>query len=173
MCVIGHKYWGHKYWGNKYWCNNLAQLSFHSPIGDLTISEEDGLLVSLDWGWSPLSTKTPFLQSVKNQMDMYFDGKNPAFSAPVKLCGTAFQKAVWQEMLKTPYGETRTYGEIADIIGSHPRPVGMACGLNPIPIIIPCHRIMGKNGKLTGYSGGDGIETKEFLIELEKTTLFP
>ncbi len=151
----------------------MAQLSFHSPVGDLTISEEGGLLVSLDWGWSPLSTETVFLRSVKNQMDQYFDGKKPDFTAPAKLRGTPFQKIVWQEMLKIPYGETRTYGEIADIIGSHPRPVGTACGLNPIPIIIPCHRIMGKNGRLTGYSGEGGIETKEFLIELEKTTLFP
>ncbi|VAX08677.1 Methylated-DNA--protein-cysteine methyltransferase [hydrothermal vent metagenome] len=151
----------------------MAQLSFHSPIGDLTISEEDGLLVSLDWGWSPFSTETPFLRSIKNQMDQYFDGKKPDLTPPIKLRGTAFQTAVWQEMLKIPYGETRTYGEIAATIGSHPRPVGAACGLNPIPIIIPCHRIMGKDGKLTGYSGGNGVETKEFLIELERTTFTP
>ena len=64
-----------------------------------------------------------------------------------------------------------TYGEIADNIGSHARAVGTACGMNPIPVIIPCHRVMGKDGKLTGYSGGEGIETKKFLLELEKATL--
>jgi len=147
----------------------MAQLSFHSPVGDITISDEDNILVSLDWGWSPFSTKTPFLESIKQRLDHYFNGENPDIDIPLKLCGTPFQKSIWQEMLKIPYGETMTYGEIAGNIGSHPRAVGTACGLNPIPIIVPCHRIIGKTGKLTGYSGGDGIETKKFLIELEKT----
>ncbi len=146
----------------------MAQLSFHSPVGDLTLSEAEGKIVSLDWGWSPFSEKTAFLLKAKQQLDDYFDGHNPEFTQPLELAGTEFQKRVWQAMTLISYGKTMTYGEIADIVGSHPRAVGTACGLNPVPIIIPCHRVMGKDGKLTGYSGGDGTETKKFLIELEK-----
>ncbi len=148
----------------------MSQLSFHSPVGDLTLSEEDGKIVSLDWGWSPLSEKTAFLWEVKQQVDAYFDGLNPEFTCPLNPHGTAFQKKVWQAMVSIYYGKTMTYGEISAILDSHPRAVGTACGLNPIPIIIPCHRVMGKDGKLTGYSGGDGVITKKYLLELEKHT---
>ena len=149
----------------------MTQLSFHSPIGDLTLSETDGKIVSLDWGWSPFSEETPFLARAKRQLDDYFDGLNPDFCLDLDADGTDFQKRVWQAMMSIPYGKTMTYGEIADNIGSHARAVGTACGMNPIPVIIPCHRVMGKDGKLTGYSGGEGIETKKFLLELEKATL--
>lgn len=148
----------------------MAQLSFHSPAGDLTLSEEDDKIVSLDWGWSPFSEETPFLKKVKQLLEDYFDGLNPEFSLPLMTHGTDFQKTVWQAISKISYGKTMTYGEISKIIGSHPRAVGTACGLNPIPIIIPCHRVMGQNGKLTGYSGGEGVETKKFLLELEAAT---
>ncbi|MCF8473485.1 MAG: methylated-DNA--[protein]-cysteine S-methyltransferase [Emcibacter sp.] len=148
----------------------MAQLSFHSPIGDLTLSEEENKIVSLDWGWSPLSKETSFLIKAKNMINLYFDGEAPDFKIALDAYGTDFQKRVWQAMIEIPYGKTMTYGELADKIGSHPRAVGSACGKNPIPIIIPCHRIMGKNGKLTGYSGGEGISTKLFLLELEKAT---
>lgn len=149
----------------------MTQLSFHSPVGDLTLSEEDGKIVSLDWGWSPLSKTTDFLKTAKQQLDDYFDGLNPRFTLPLDAHGTNFQQRVWQVMMSIPYGKTMTYGEIADLIGSHPRAVGSACGRNPIPILIPCHRVMGANGKLTGFSGGEGVETKKYLIELEKTSL--
>jgi len=148
----------------------MTQLSFHSPVGDLTLSEEDGMIVSLDWGWSPFSQETTFLKAAKQQIDGYFDGLNPDFTLPLKADGSVFQKRVWQEIINISYGKTKTYGEVAEIIGSHPRAVGMACGLNPIPLLIPCHRIMGKSGKLTGYSGGDGIITKEFLLQMERAT---
>ena len=148
----------------------MTQLSFHSPVGDLTLSEEAGKIVSLDWGWSPLSKKTPFLQNIKQLMDDYFDGLNPAFTLPLDPAGTDFQKNVWRVMYEIPYGKTMTYGEVAEKINSQPRAVGTACGLNPVPIIIPCHRVVGRQGKLTGYSGGDGVETKKFLLELEQAT---
>jgi len=149
----------------------MVQFSFHSPLGDLTLSEEGGRIVSLDWGRSPMSTETALLRAGKQMLDNYFDGLNPEFTLPLDLAGTAFQKRVWQVMTKIPYGDTMTYGEVAEAIGSHPRAVGTACGLNPVPIIIPCHRVMGKGGKLTGYSGGNGVESKKFLLDLEKTTL--
>lgn len=148
----------------------MAQLSLHSPVGDLTLSEEDQKIVSVDWGWSPFSEETDFLLDCKHQLEAYFDGLNPTFTPALEAHGTSFQKKVWQAMLKIPYGQTLTYGEIADAIGSHARAVGTACGLNPIPIIIPCHRVVGKNGKLTGFSGGEGVETKLFLLDLERAT---
>jgi len=146
----------------------MTQLSFHSPVGDLTLSEEDGKIVSLDWGWSPLSTGTAFLNRAKLLLEAYFDGQNPDLSLPLNCAGSDFQKQVWKVISKIPYGKTMTYGEIASIVNSHPRAVGRACGRNPVPIIIPCHRVTGKNGSLTGYSGGDGSKTKKFLLELEE-----
>jgi len=148
----------------------MTQLSFHSPVGDLTLSEEDGKIVSLDWGWSPFSRETAFLNNAKQLLEVYFDGRNPDFTLPLNCSGSDFQKCVWRALIKIPYGKTMTYGEIAVIVNSHPRAVGTACGRNPVPIIIPCHRVTGKNGTLAGYSGGDGIETKKFLLELEKYT---
>ncbi|MBL4601975.1 MAG: methylated-DNA--[protein]-cysteine S-methyltransferase, partial [Emcibacteraceae bacterium] len=87
---------------------------------------------------------------------------------PLNPHGSDFQKNVWNVMLEIPYGKFLTYGEISDQLNSHARAVGMACGQNPIPIIIPCHRVLGKNKKLTGFSGGDGIETKQYLLDLEE-----
>lgn len=147
----------------------MSQLSVHSPVGDLTISEEDGKIVSLDWGWSPFQQENEILLKTKFLLDQYFDGDNPDFDLPLDPHGTDFQKSVWKIMSGIAYGEILTYGEISDQLNSHARAVGMACGANPIPIIIPCHRVIGKNGKLTGFSGGDGVETKRYLLELEDT----
>ena len=146
----------------------MTQLSFHSPVGDLTISEEDGKIVSLDWGWSPLQGENEILTRAKILLEKYFDGENPDFDLPLNPEGTQFQKNVWKVMQEIPYGSFLTYGEISDRLNSHARAVGLACGRNPIPIIIPCHRVLGQNGKLTGFSGGDGIETKRYLLELEE-----
>ncbi len=147
----------------------MTQLSVHSPVGDLTISEEDGKIVSLDWGWSPMSEENELLLKTKKLLDQYFDGENPAFDLPLDPHGTDFQKKVWNIMLEIPYGKFLTYGDISDRLNSHARAVGLACGQNPIPIIIPCHRVLGKDGKLTGFSGGEGVETKQFLLDLEET----
>ncbi len=146
----------------------MSQLSVHSPVGDLTISEEEGKIVSLDWGWSPFQEENELLLHAKKLLDQYFDGDNPQFDLPLNPHGTKFQKDVWNIMLEIPYGNILTYGEISDRLNSHARAVGLACGLNPIPIIIPCHRVMGKDGKLTGFSGGEGVKTKQFLLDLEE-----
>jgi methylated-DNA-[protein]-cysteine S-methyltransferase len=147
----------------------MTQLSVHSPVGDLTISEEDGKIVSIDWGWSPFQEENEILLKTKFLLDQYFDDEKPTFDLPLKPHGTDFQKKVWKIMFEIPYGQILTYGEISDRLNSHARAVGMACGANPIPIIIPCHRVIGKNGKLTGFSGGEGVETKRYLLELEDT----
>ena len=100
----------------------------------------------------------------------YFAGSEADFSGKLDLSGTEFQRAVWSEISKIKHGRTLTYGEIAQKIGrpKASRAVGAAVGANPIPLIVPCHRVMGTGGKITGYSGGDGIPTKRKLLKLEK-----
>lgn len=149
----------------------MSILSLHSPVGDLTLFENDGALVALEWGWSSYQEPTDFLKSVKTQLDDYFDGTLTDFDVALAPEGTYFQKRVWQVMSEIPYGKTLSYGEVADQISSGPRPVGTACGKNAIPIIIPCHRILAAGGKMGGYSGDGGLETKEYLLRLEGALL--
>ncbi|MEI8633297.1 methylated-DNA--[protein]-cysteine S-methyltransferase [Vibrio sp. PP-XX7] len=109
----------------------------------------------------------PMLVAVICQLNEYFAGKRPAFTLPVVMAGTPFQRSVWQALLTIPFGETRTYQQLAHAIG-HPRAVravGAANGRNPISILVPCHRVIGANGKLTGYAGG--VERKAALLKLE------
>lgn len=145
----------------------MTQLSFHSPIGDLTLTEEDGFIVSLDWGWSCAQGTSPLLEKAKKQVMDYLDGLQRDFDLPLAPMGTEFQKKVWKAMLAIPHGKTESYGEIATKLNSGARAVGTACGRNPIPIIIPCHRVLAANGGLGGYSGEGGTETKRKLLELE------
>lgn len=149
----------------------MPQLSFHSPVGMLTVSEEDGRIVSIDWGWIEDSRETPLLARARDQLEAYFDGRLAAFDLPLDPAGTPYQRRVWDMLLGIPFGETRRYGDVARALGSAPRAVGTACGRNPIPIVIPCHRVVGGNGGLGGYSGDDGIETKRFLLRLEGARL--
>jgi len=149
----------------------MPQLSMHSPVGDITVSEEDGAIVSVDWGWGRDQQPTPLLKKAKKQLEDYFDGKLIAFNLPLAPMGTDFQKKVWNQMLKIPYGGTKTYLNIAKTLRSAPRAVGGACGRNPIPIIIPCHRVLATNGGLGGYSGDGGLVTKTALLTLEGATL--
>jgi len=147
----------------------MAQLSLHSPVGDLTVTEEEGKIISLDWGWVPSEWQrtTPLLERAVDQLNRYFDGEIGDFDLPLDPPGTEFQKKVWAEMLKIPAGKTKSYGDIAKILGSAAQPVGTACGANPIPIIIPCHRILAAGGKMGGYSGDGGLDTKIALLLLE------
>ena len=144
----------------------MSQLSFHSPIGDLTVSEEDGVLVSVDWGWGQDQSETALLKNARDQLFAYFDGDLQTFDLSLKPAGTPFQNKVWAAMLEIPFGQVQTYGQIAKKIGSAARAVGMACGANPIPVIIPCHRIVAATG-LGGYSGDGGLVTKQALLKLE------
>jgi methylated-DNA-[protein]-cysteine S-methyltransferase len=148
----------------------MPQLSMHSPIGDLTVSEEDGIVVAVDWGWGRDQTPSNFLRDAIEQLNEYFDGARQAFDLPLKPEGTAFDRAVWEEMLRIPYGEVRTYGALSKRLKASARAVGTACGRNPIPIIIPCHRVVASDG-LGGYSGDGGIETKLALLAREGNPL--
>ncbi|MGI4944222.1 MAG: methylated-DNA--[protein]-cysteine S-methyltransferase [Janthinobacterium lividum] len=148
----------------------MPQLSLHTPLGALTISEDDGMIVALDWGWGRDQAETPLLLRAKDQMQEYFDGERTSFDLPLAPQGTPYRQRVWAALQAVPYGETRTYRDIAASAGGVARSVGQANGENPLPILIPCHRVVASHG-LGGYSGGDGIETKRFLLEHEARIL--
>ena len=145
----------------------MPQLSFHTPLGALTLSEEDGAIVSLDWGFSRDQTQTPLLLRGRDQMHAYFDRELVTFDLPLAPSGTAYRKRIWQALIDIPYGRTASYGAIAAQVGGSARAVGGANGANPIPIIIPCHRVVASSG-LGGYSGGEGLPTKMWLLSLER-----
>ncbi|GAD10559.1 methylated DNA-protein cysteine methyltransferase [Gluconobacter frateurii NBRC 103465] len=146
----------------------MPQLSCHSPLGALTISEDEGRIVALDWGWGRDQEETPLLVKVRDLLEKYFDGEAVDFSVlPFSPDGTPYRQKVWKALLQIPHGETRTYAEIATQAGGSARSVGGAMGANPIPVLIPCHRVVGTTG-LGGYSGLNGIEDKKILLDLEK-----
>lgn len=145
--------------------------SMNSPVGPLTVFEAAGAIVALEWGRAPVSQSSPLLNEATRQLTAYFDGHLETFDLPVAPVGSDFQQRVWTAMSAIPYGRTETYGQLADRIGAVARAVGGACGANPIPIIIPCHRVTGAGGRMTGYSAGEGIETKRALLRLEGATL--
>ncbi len=144
----------------------MPQLSLHSPVGDLTISEEDGEIVALDWGFGRDQAETPALLRARAALWDYFDGK-PLVAVPMAPAGTAYQNRVWRALCEIPAGETRTYIDIARVAGGSARSVGGANGRNKIPIFIPCHRVVAVDG-IGGYSGGDGLATKRRLLALER-----
>ena len=147
----------------------MPQLSLHTPLGDLTVSEEDGRIVALDWGRGSLQQPTPLLREAVAQLHDYFDRKRQSFQLPLApAIGTPFQRRVWAALQAIPYGETRSYAEIAQAVGcGSARPIGQANGRNCIPILIPCHRVVAADGSLGGYSGGEGAVTKRYLLTLE------
>lgn len=147
-------------------------ISFPSPIGPLTIFIENGAVIVIESGKVPgESSNDPLLIEVREQLDSYFDGKLTEFDLPLAPNGTPRQKEIWSEMNRIPYGTSMTYGELADLTGSVARAVGGACGANPIPIIQPCHRVLGAKSALTGFSFADGPETKYQLLKLEGVML--
>lgn len=142
-----------------------------SPLGPLTLFAAEGAIVALEWGKGTAEADPPpVLQDAARQLEEYFAGKRREFTLSLAPHGTAFQQRVWEAMRAIPCGETRSYGEIARTLGSAPRAVGQACGKNPIPVIIPCHRILG-TGHIGGYSGMGALETKRALLRLEGVML--
>ena len=141
--------------------------SLHTQFGDLTVVEDAGAIVSLDWHWSARQDASALLDEAVAQLAAYDASKREDFDLPLRVKGTDFQRDVCAAMSAIPFGYTRTYGEIAKDLGVPAQAVGQACGGNPIPIIIPCHRVMGAKG-LTGFSGRGGVETKVALLRHEK-----
>ena len=147
---------------------------YETPVGKLCIGEENGAITRVTWRQIPeesILEETELILECKTQLDAYFRGERKGFDLPLLPKGTAFQQKVWKALTEIPYGETRTYGEIAAAVGNPKaaRAVGMANNKNPIGIIIPCHRVVGANGKLVGYAGG--MDRKEWLLELEKANV--
>jgi methylated-DNA-[protein]-cysteine S-methyltransferase len=153
-----------------------------SPIGDLRLVEHDGAITAIEFSpfrdgiARPLGDRDdddPVLVECARQLRAYFDGDLTEFDLPLAPDGTPFQRRVWAELLAIGFGKTATYGEIAHRLGmtnAASRAVGLANGRNPIPIVIPCHRVIGANGTLTGYAGG--LERKQLLLDLETESLF-
>ena len=155
-----------------------------SPYGALTLVARDGVLSGLymtgqrhrpaeeSFGERVAATEEPFPEVVR-QLAAYFAGELTDFDLPLAPTGSAFQHAVWAQLTKIGYGETASYGQIAARLGktnAASRAVGLANGSNPIPIVIPCHRVIGANGTLTGYAGG--LPRKQLLLDLEQDALF-
>jgi methylated-DNA-[protein]-cysteine S-methyltransferase len=146
-------------------------MSVDTPVGVLSLVERDGAIVAVHWGKAKQETETPLLAAAKAQLDGYFFCGLKNFELPLAPSGTNFDRQVWRAMLEIPWGRTKTYGEIAAALGGTARNVGTACGRNPIPIIIPCHRVVGADGAMIGYSGGAGVESKVALLALEGVLL--
>ncbi|MDT0202888.1 methylated-DNA--[protein]-cysteine S-methyltransferase [Nocardioides sp. AE5] len=154
-----------------------------SPVGELRLVERDGALTAIEFSpFRPSSDGRPMgqrqddhpvLAETVRQLSAYFAGELEVFDLPLAPVGTEFQQRVWHELVQIPHGQTASYGEIAQRLGytnAASRAVGLANGRNPIPIVVPCHRVIGANGSLTGYAGG--MERKQILLDLEQDALF-
>ncbi len=144
---------------------------FESPIGNIFVQAKNNKVVFITMGGPIVADKgqSRVLDEAEAQLSEYFSGKSKVLDFAVEVQGTEFQRAVWAEISNIGFGETKTYGEIAEAIGQPKavRAVGGAVGANPVPLIIGCHRVLGAAGKITGYSGGDGLPTKRWLLALE------
>ena len=146
-----------------------------SPIGGLRIHATAGLIAAIDFDATVRGARAcdPLLDRAEAQLNEYFAGERTVFDLPLAHDGSEFQQMVWGELMRIPFGETATYGEIARRLGydnTVSRAVGSANGSNPIPIVVPCHRVIGAGGTLTGYAGG--LERKQVLLSLENPGLF-
>jgi methylated-DNA-[protein]-cysteine S-methyltransferase len=148
----------------------ISRRSFPSPFGFITVTAEDKKITSVELCKKATSLgSSKVLEDAAKQLDSYLKGTLPKFSLPLKVSGTPFQLAVWKAIANVPFGKTVSYGEIAAAIGKPQaaRAVGAAIGANPTPLLVGCHRVLGSNGSLTGYSGGQGIKTKKLLLDHE------
>jgi len=146
---------------------------FDSPIGRITVAEEGGMIMRLFFETTAIpdgfvEAETPVLREAVKQLNEYFAGGRKSFDLPLEMRGTEFQKKAWNALCAIPYGETRSYAQVAESIGNPKgtRAVGLANNRNPLAIFVPCHRVIGKNGSLTGFAGG--LDAKQWLLDLEK-----
>lgn len=154
----------------------MQTISLQTPVGTLWISEENQALCQVAFH-EPVNVRyqsTPLLTQAAQQLTEYFDGRRTHFKLPLTLThGTPFQQQVWQQLLTIPYGELWHYQQLAEAINNPQavRAVGQANRRNPLPIVVPCHRVIGKNGQLTGYMGTQGLAIKAHLLQLEGISL--
>ncbi len=144
----------------------MESISISSPVGNLVIDADEDAIIAVRWADERTGNGSPLLSEAARQLDAYFAGALTTFDLKLRPAGSDFEHRVWTVMQKIPFGETRCYGDLASDIVSAPRAVGRACGKNPIPIVIPCHRVLGK-GWMGGYSGSGGLTTKKALLALE------
>jgi methylated-DNA-[protein]-cysteine S-methyltransferase len=166
--------------GEKRWCAissraddhpEMLRIGLDSPVGRMTLFEEDGAIVALDWGGRRgAGEPSRLLVEAKRQIGAYFAGKRKEFDLPLHPHGSERERAIWRAMADIRYGQTRTYGEIARELGVPARLVGQACGRNPIPILLPCHRVVSAKG-LGGFSAPGGVEWKRRLLMHEGALL--
>ncbi len=142
----------------------------HTPLGNFTpVFDDAGALAALEHVHTEFTApKDIRITALQKWFDGFFNGVNAPCPIALKPQGTAHQQRVWQAISAIPFGQTRSYGEIAVELGSGPRAVGTACGRNPIILLIPCHRVLGSNGALGGYSGFEGLKTKQWLLDHEQ-----
>jgi len=145
----------------------MISVSFRSPIGPISVHEKDGRIAVVGWRNVDDPKPTPLLRDAVSQLKAFFARDLTEFDLPLSPEGTDFQKRVWDTMCDIPYGKTWSYGKLASRVGTTARAVGGACGANPIPIIIPCHRVLAANSRAGGYSGWGGLKTKIALLDIE------
>ena len=147
----------------------IYQYSYETELGSVTFVEEDGTLLAISTHrtFSATVQETHLIKEAHRQFSEYLEGEKKVFDLPFKMQGTEFQKRVWKALCNIPYGETRSYKQIAEAIGNPKavRAVGMANNKNPLLVLVPCHRVIGANGQLVGYASG--LEKKRFLLQLE------
>lgn len=151
----------------------IYRFTYDTVLGSVTFVEEDGALLAITTHrpYEGIEHETALIKEANRQLSEYLKGERQMFDLPLNPRGTDFQKRVWRALCDIPYGETRSYKQIAEAIGNPKavRAVGMANNRNPITIVVPCHRVIGADGKLVGYGGG--LEMKEFLLRLESCSL--
>ena len=142
----------------------MSALTIDGPLGPVTVREFDGRIAAIDFAAASEQRPTALLRAAAQQLAEYFAGDRTVFDLPLAAPASPFQQQMRDAMMAIPYGETRTYGELAALLGSNPRAVGQACGGNPIPIVVPCHRVLAAGGRIGGYSAGKGRDTKRWLL---------
>ena len=149
----------------------MFHASYDSPLGPLTLSSDGMALTGLSFGPSRAApAELPIFRETFSWLDVYFSGRDPGPTPPLAPAGTAFQKRVWAELEKIPFGRTASYGAVARAVGcGSPRAVGQAVHVNPVAVLIPCHRVVGADGSLTGFAGG--LDVKRRLLTLEESRM--
>lgn len=151
----------------------MATSELDTPTGRVRVVSDGEAVVRISWmtpGATPGDANGDRVsRETTAQLEAYFSGRLTAFDVPIRFCGgSVFERAIWQAMCAIPWGETRSYGDLATLTGGVARAVGSACGRNPIPIVVPCHRVVGSNGRLVGFSGAEGVATKQWLLDFER-----
>ena len=142
-------------------------LTTETPVGLIGIYGQTSI-TKIGWAQRQSNSELPELRKAEKQIAAYFNGTLLQFDLQLEPSGSIFQQKVWAHICRIPYGQTLTYGDVAISLESSPRAVGRACASNPIPLLIPCHRIIAKTGALTGYTGRGGLKTKQLLLTLEQ-----